>query len=87
MIYVDEVREYHTDVIKGLWCHMWTDEEDESGLHALAKSINIKRTWFQTDNQRFRHYDLSKSKRALALKHGAVFMPLKDWINSRKIQE
>lgn len=85
MIYVDEVREYHTEKIRGLWCHMWTDDENENELHSLAKSINIKRTWFQTSNPRFHHYDLSKSKRVLALKYGAVYMPLKEWVKAHPI--
>lgn len=39
-------------------------------LHEFAKRIGLKRSWFQ--DQTFPHYDLTASKRALALKHGAT---------------
>ena len=73
-VYVDEIRSYPKQ-----WCHMWCDG-DLDELHAMADKIGLKRSWFQTKNVHFLHYDLVPSKRALALKHGAEFMPLKDWI-------
>lgn len=74
VVYVDKIREYPKK-----WCHMWCDG-DLDELHAIADKIGLKQSWFQTKNARFLHYDLVPSKRALALKHGAEFMPLKDWI-------
>lgn len=85
-VYVDDMREYPIGNLRGLWCHMWTDEQDESGLHELARSIDIKRSWFQTGNPRFHHYDLRKSKRALALKYGAVYKPLHEWVREHPLQ-
>lgn len=58
------------------WCHMWADSNEE--LDALARKIGLQRPWRQDSPSRFFpggrfvHYDLVPSKRALALKHGAV---------------
>lgn len=49
-------------------CHMFADSEEE--LHKLAKSIGLKREWFQNVS-RFPHYDLIRKKRALAVSNGA----------------
>lgn len=45
-------------------CHMIGDTDEE--LHAMALKIGVHRRWFQGD-----HYDICKSKRALAVQHGA----------------
>ncbi|MGA8079963.1 MAG: DUF4031 domain-containing protein [Xanthobacteraceae bacterium] len=44
--------------------HMIADTEQE--LHAMAAAIGLARKWYQGD-----HYDIAKSKRALAIKLGA----------------
>lgn len=57
-------------------CHLFADSENE--LHALARKIGLRREWFQNKNDKsFPHYDLTKSRRALALKHGAIQMSFK----------
>lgn len=43
---------------------------DLSELHSMARRIGLRRAWFQ--DKRYPHYDLTASKRELALKHGAV---------------
>lgn len=48
-------------------CHMMADTEEE--LHAMAARIGLKREWFQPQSSP--HYDVSKEKRALAVKYGA----------------
>ncbi len=61
----------------GQWCHMWADDEDE--LHAMAKRIGLRRSWFQ-NHPRLQHYDLTASRRMLAVRAGALEMsapPLK----------
>ena len=69
-VYVDEITDYGP---KGLWCHMMTDNYDDlTELHALAGKIGLRRDWFQNHNPMHPHYDLRPSKRALAIKHGAV---------------
>lgn len=62
----------------GRWnggAHMLSSDLDE--LHALAAKIGLKRDWFQSETT-FAHYDLTASKRALAVQHGAVEIPLGD---------
>lgn len=44
--------------------HMIADTEDE--LHAMAKRIGMRRDWYQGD-----HYDVSMSRRKLAIQSGA----------------
>lgn len=50
-------------------CHMFADSLDE--LHAMAARIGLKRQWFQ-NKDRLPHYDLTASKRGLAVYHGAI---------------
>lgn len=52
-------------------CHMLADTPDE--LHAMADRIGVARRWFQAPPKAsFPHYDICKSKRALAVEHGAI---------------
>jgi hypothetical protein len=44
---------------------------DIDALHEMADRIGLKRAWFQGEST-FAHYDLTASKRALALAAGAV---------------
>jgi hypothetical protein len=55
-------------------CHLATDDHSEAGLeelHQFAKKIGMQRRWFQ-DHRVMPHYDLTPSKRILAVKAGAV---------------
>jgi hypothetical protein len=52
-----------------IMAHMVADTLDE--LHAMADRLGLKREWFQADAST-PHYDISKTKRALALKFGVV---------------
>ncbi len=61
-----------------LMCHMLADSLEE--LHAMADRIGVARRHFQTDSSA-PHYDICKSKRALAVKFGAIA------INRRKLAE
>lgn len=81
-VYVDDLFDsQETDWRKGQWCHMWTDG-DEREIHQLASRIGLLRSWFQTANPRFHHYDLRPSVRVKALQAGAVYMPLREWIKA-----
>lgn len=51
-----------------IMCHMVADTLDE--LHEMADSIGVCRKHFQTKTKP--HYDISKSKRALAVEFGAI---------------
>lgn len=73
-IYVDEIRTYeHTQLPYKDWCHMAV-EGDIEHLHAFALQLGLKPEWFQ-DKPNAPHYDLVPSKRAAALKFGAVAVP------------
>lgn len=54
-----------------IMCHMLADTPAE--LHAMADRIGVARKWFQAPPKAsFWHYDVCKSKRALAIAAGAV---------------
>jgi hypothetical protein len=52
-------------------CHMFCDAVDLEELHAFAERIGLKRAWFQP-HRLAPHYDLTPSRRADAIAHGAV---------------
>ncbi|QDT99870.1 DUF4031 domain-containing protein [Gimesia aquarii] len=53
-------------------CHMFVDPETSLDvLHDFATRIGLMRDWFQNQST-IPHYDLTKSKRQLAIKKGAV---------------
>lgn len=51
-------------------CHMLSKDLD--ALHRMAEAIGVKRKWFQDKPGRTPHYDICKSKRAKAVRLGAV---------------
>lgn len=61
-VYVDNMK---AEFGRMIMCHMIADTEDE--LHAMADKIGVARRWFQGD-----HYDIAQTKRALAVRAGAV---------------
>lgn len=86
MIFVDELRSYPEFAIKRearpygrLWAHLWCDGDEEE-LHEFAKNLGLKREWFQGNyrNPMLRHYDLTQSKRLMAIRNGAIFKSLHD---------
>ena len=74
MVFVDELLVWHNawGPFKKGSCHMSSDVGPEE-LHAFAKRIGMKRSWYQ--GGRHPHYDLTPSKRVLAVKMGAVEVP------------
>lgn len=66
------------------WCHMFADEEEE--LHEMARKLGLKIGWFQ-HRSRTKHYDLTPSKRALAVKYGAKEIDARTWFKQRQIME
>lgn len=50
-------------------CHLFTDG-DLQELHAMARLIGMKRSWFQ-EHSTLPHYDLTESRRAAAVQAGA----------------
>ena len=60
--------------------HLVADSEAE--LHAMADRIGVARRWYQGD-----HYDVCQSKRALAIRFGAVAIMARDlgeWRRQRR---
>ena len=71
MIYVDSIQHYpDCGLPYKYWCHMATDDHDLSELHAMARRLGLKQSWFQ-DKPATPHYDLTPTKRALAIRYGA----------------
>lgn len=67
-VYVDDVRHPYGRMVM---CHMWADTPDE--LHAMADRIGVARRWFQhPPKASWEHYDISLSRKMLALCFGAV---------------
>lgn len=58
--------------------HMYADTSHE--LLDMADRIGVDRKWLQYPGRPDReHFDISLSKRALAVKAGAVEVPLRHW--------
>lgn len=66
-VYVDSERNGFGRMVM---CHMVADTPDE--LHKMAKTIGMQRRWYQSpEKASFPHYDLSLTRRALAIVWGA----------------
>lgn len=75
-VYVDDMRAPFGNMVM---CHMWADADDE--LLAMADRIGVQRKWIQGHpvlsfgkhrNASWVHFDIALSKRALAVKFGAI---------------
>lgn len=53
-----------------MMCHMLADTVPE--LHEMARKLGLRRSWFQNRPGKTPHYDVCKSKRAEAIRLGAV---------------
>lgn len=72
-VYVDRLRNWGW-TLRGhatMNCHMFTDQIDLTELHQMAQDIGMKRAWFQ-DKPSLPHYDLTASRRELAVEQGAI---------------
>jgi hypothetical protein len=67
-VFVDRLRDWGWRL--GPSCHLITDGPNEE-LHRFAARLGLRRSWFQPSASG-PHYDVTASKRALALKLGAV---------------
>lgn len=65
MVYVDDMAAPYGRMVM---YHMVADTVEE--LHAMADKIGVSRKWFQ-NKPHHPHYDVSKGKRALAVRYGA----------------
>lgn len=75
-VYVDSMEAAFGNMVM---CHMWADTDDE--LLAMADKIGVARKWIQGHptlshgkhrNASWVHFDIAKSKRALAVRNGAI---------------
>lgn len=68
MVYVDDMKAPFGRMIM---CHMYADTHEE--LVAMADRIGVARKWIQYPGHPVKeHFDIALSKRALAVKFGAV---------------
>lgn len=77
---VDEIRVWpHAKhrCFKAGSCHLTIIDEPIDNLHAFAKSIGLKREWFQ-EHAIASHYDLTVGRREAAVAAGAVFVTARD---------
>lgn len=66
-VYVDDMEAEFGSMIM---CHMIADTRRE--LLDMADKIGVKRQWIQKFDNHGEHFDISKGKRALAVRYGAV---------------
>ncbi|HEX5934228.1 MAG TPA: DUF4031 domain-containing protein [Pseudorhizobium sp.] len=75
-VYVDDMKAPFGNM---KMCHMWADSDEE--LLAMADRIGVQRKWIQGHpelsfgkhrNASWVHFDIAMSKRALAVRFGAV---------------
>ncbi len=85
MILVDSITVYPAAMTRGLpgrsWCHMVSDL-DEAELHAFAARIGLRRSWAQLrPKASAAHYDLTPSRRALAIASGAIEVSARELVS------
>lgn len=70
VVYVDDMKMSATvGRLTAVWSHLMADTDDE--LHEFAHRLGLKRSWHQKPGTPISHYDVTESKRQLALKLGA----------------
>ncbi len=93
-VYVDEPRSFKVDYTN--WCHLFADTEEELDQWvAWACKAQRDPNWINPKwkhrskglSGEFPHYDLTPRKRAEALKLGAKFIPLREWLKPRMPQK
>lgn len=86
-VYVDDMWRYPMGRFGRMkMSHMAADTSEE--LLAMADRIGVARRWIQNEGDpRGEHFDIAKGKRALAVKFGAVPIPMREmamWMTSRR---
>lgn len=77
MVYVDNAFIPHGRL---KMCHMSADTIEE--LHEMADAIGLNREWFR--DKKIPHYDVSLSKRSLAISKGAKAISTVEFIRSMR---
>ena len=75
-VYVDDTA---ADFGRMIMCHMIADTTEE--LLDMADKIGVQRKWLQHAGTHREHFDIAKSKKALAVKHGAVQISRRDLVS------
>jgi len=76
-VFVDDMRRSATvGRVRGLWSHLFTDQDDQTELHEFARRIGLQRAWFQGAKWEATHpwrchYDVTDGLRERALAQGA----------------
>lgn len=69
-VYVDDLRRpARVGRITARWSHLFADTSEE--LEAFARRLGLRSEWVQHSGTHREHFDLTDSKRALALRLGA----------------
>lgn len=66
-VYVDDYRARYRQMVMG---HMMADTHEE--LMAMAGRIGVSHRWLQREGTAFEHFDICRTKRATAIRLGAV---------------
>jgi predicted CoA-binding protein len=66
-VYVDDMEAKYGRFVM---CHMLADSTEE--LLAMARAIGVDTKWIQKAGTHQEHFDIAKSKRALAVQNGAI---------------
>lgn len=83
-VYVDDMHESPVGAFRRMkMSHMLADTTDE--LLAMADKIGVQRKWLQHGGTPHEHFDIAKSKRELAIHHGAVEITMRE--AARKVRE
>ena len=73
MVFVDPLQDFGW-ILRGhrvKSCHLFTDQVELEELHSIAAKIGMQRRWFQSASKVAPHYDLTSSRRLMALAAGA----------------
>ncbi|RFA12141.1 hypothetical protein B7R22_17065 [Subtercola boreus] len=65
-------------VVRGVWCHMTADTSEE--LLVMADKIGMRRSWVQYPGTWKEHFDVTLSKRKLAVSAGALEVSMRDGV-------
>jgi hypothetical protein len=73
-VYVDDLVDYGVTYGRAgpEWCHLIADTLEELHFFAVCE-LGLRQDWFQ--DKRIPHYDLTKGKRALAIRKGVNSHP------------
>ncbi|BBX87981.1 DUF4031 domain-containing protein [Mycolicibacterium aubagnense] len=70
-VYIDDMQRLaRVGRLQARWSHLMADTDDE--LHAFAAQLGLRRAWHQKPGTAISHYDVTETKRQLALRLGAV---------------